>query len=154
MEPPPVPLARGHAAHARVGSTVSSGTDAAMSINPTDTKESEPAPKEAPVEELVPTKPLYSYKDYTPEPIRVYTCSVSEVNDHLPFLRGPFGFDMEWKVMFRRPLAPQPLAPQPLALRPTAVVQICNERYIWIIQLSAMRKRKSLSCVQSPGSTD
>jgi len=139
MEPPPVPpLARGHVTHARVASAVSSGTNVAMSINPPDTKE--PAPMEAPIEETVTAKPHYSYKDYKPESIMAYTRSVSEANDHLPILRGPLGFDMEWRVFFRRP---------PTA-RPTAVVQICDERYIWIIQLSAMRKCESLCCVQSP----
>lgn len=131
MDPPP---ARRHVTHARVASAISSGTDAAMSINSSDTKESDPAPKEAPAEEPVPTQPLYLYKDYTPEPIRVYTRSVSEVNDHLPFLRGPLGFDMEWKVILRRPQT----------VRPTAIVQICDERYIWIVQVSAMRNCKSL----------
>jgi len=111
-----------------------------MHITPADTKETDPAPEEAPVEEPVPTKPPYSYKDYTPEPIRVYTRSIEEVNDHLPLLRGPLGFDMEWNVDFRRKQSS----------RPTAVVQICDEKYIWIIQVSVMRKCKSFSGDQSP----
>ena len=102
----------------------------------------DPLPEEeAPVKEPAPTKPTYSYKDYSPEPTMIYTRSVEEVNDHLPFLRGPLGFDMEWKVLYRRQQA----------ARPTAVVQICNEKYIWVIQVSVMRRCKSLSNVHSPG---
>lgn len=104
-------------------------------VNLADTKKSEPPPGEAAVEEPAPTKPPYSYKDYTPEAIRIYTRSVEEVNDHLPMLHGPLGFDMEWKVTYRLQQA----------IRPTAVVQICNERYIWIIQVSGMRRRESSS---------
>ena len=139
MEPPgPVPQRRS-VTHARL--SLSSGTDVAMSgtVNLADTKESEPPPEEAPVEEPAPTKPPYSYKDYTPEAIRIYTRCVDEVNDHLPMLHGPLGFDMEWKVTYRRQQA----------IRPTAVVQICDERYIWIIQVSAMRRCESRSGLQS-----
>lgn len=136
MEPPPVPPpAWRDITHPPLAPALSPGTDATMSVN------SEPLPEEqAPVEEPAPTKPPYSYKDYSPEPIMVYTRSVEEVNDHLPLLRGPLGFDMEWKVTYRRQQA----------CRPTAVVQICDERYIWIIQVSLMRRRESLSNVHSP----
>ena len=138
MESPPVPpLAQRDIKNARFASALSSETDAAtVTVNPADAKESDPPP-EAPIEEPAPTKPPYSYKDYTPEPIMVYTRSVDEVNDHLPLLRGPLGFDMEWKVTYRRQQGS----------RPTAVVQICDERYIWVIQVSAMRRCKSLSNV-------
>jgi hypothetical protein len=133
MEPP----ARRNGPHAHLPSALSSGTEAAMSIivDPADTKESEPLPEEeeARVEEPPSTKPPYSYKDYTPEPVRVYTRSVDEVNDHLPLLRGPLGFDMEWKVLYG------------WRQRPTAVVQICDERYIWVVQVSAMPRCKSRS---------
>lgn len=133
METPPVPPpARRNIKHARLASALSSET--------VTVKESDPSPEEAPVKEPAPTKPSYSYKDYTPEPIMVYTRSVDEVNDHLPLLRGPLGFDMEWKVLYR----------WQAASRPTAVVQICDERYIWVIQVSDMRRRKSLSNVESP----
>ena len=136
METPPVPPpARRDIKRARLASAISSET-----VNPADTKECDPSPEEAPVKEPALTKPSYSYKDYTPEPIMVYTRSVDEVNDHLPLLRGPLGFDMEWKVPFRLHVAS----------RPTAVVQICDERYIWVIQVSDMRRCKSLSNVESP----
>lgn len=129
MEAPPnvPPPAWANAARTRVASTVLSGTDAALSVHPVDadTTESHLVPREP-----APTKPPYSYKDYTPEPIRVYTCFVSEVGDHLPFLRGPLGFDMEWKVIFHQQQIP----------RPTAMVRICYKGYIWITQVSCMRK--------------
>lgn len=135
MEPPPVPPPkRRDIKHARSAPALSSGTDVTMSVP------GEPLSEDPPVEEPAPTKPNYSYKDYSPEPIMVYTRSVEEANDHLPLLRGPLGFDMEWKVVYRRQQA----------CRPTAVVQICDERYIWVIQLSAMRRCKSRSNVQSP----
>jgi len=136
MEPP----AQRNIAHARLASALSSGTDAAvpLAVNlPADTNESEPPPEVAQVEESPQTKLPYSYKDYIPEAIRVYTRSVDEVNDHLPLLRGPLGFDMEWKVLYSYGFGSRS--------RPTAVVQICDEIYIWVIQVSAMRKRKSRS---------
>jgi hypothetical protein len=136
----PPPPARGKATKTLAASAVSSETDNAMPVDLGDATEGEPAPEKAPAEEPVPTKPLYSYKDYTPEPIRVYTQSVYEVNDHLPLLRGPLGFDMEWKVLFHRKATS----------RATAVVQICDERYIWVIQVSVMRRCESLFGVQYP----
>jgi len=137
MEPPPVPPPElRNATQARVIPVDSSETDETMAVHPADTQETEPALEEEPVEEPTPTKHPYSYKDYTPEPTMVYTRSVSEVNDHLPMLSGPLGFDMEWKVTFSK------------ESRLTAVVQICDEKYIWVIQVSVMGKCKSLSGVQ------
>ena len=139
MEPSPVPPpVQRNVPPAPVAPAVSSETDATMSVQPADTTGNELVPEEAPVEEKVTTKPLYSYKDYTPAHTMVYTYSASEVNDHLPLLKGPLGFDMEWKVSFRRRQAE----------RATAVVQVCDRRYIWVIQVCFMRRGKSLSGVQ------
>jgi hypothetical protein len=50
----------------------------------------------------------------------------------------PIGFDMEWRVTFRGPE------------RRTALVQLCDERMILLIQVSAMKSEFSYSsCIQT-----
>ncbi|KAI5120394.1 hypothetical protein M0805_000173 [Coniferiporia weirii] len=84
-----------------------------------DSKEST-SPIPTPVVHL----PLYSYKDFTPSPARVYVRHVDEADDLVEALSGPVGFDIEWRVIFRK------TAP----MRPTATVQLSDQRMILVIQ--------------------
>ncbi|KZT01330.1 ribonuclease H-like protein [Laetiporus sulphureus 93-53] len=70
---------------------------------------------------------FYSYKDYEPEPTIAYTYNEDEANDLVQMLKGPLGFDMEWKVRFN-----------PFRSFPTALLQLCDEQIIMLIHLSQM----------------
>ncbi|TIB76548.1 ribonuclease H-like protein [Wallemia mellicola] len=79
--------------------------------------------------------PLYSYKhpsSYTTNGMRspalAYTQSVQEANELIQALRGHVGFDMEWKVDFRKS------AKQ----RRTAIVQLCDDKLILVLHLHHM----------------
>jgi hypothetical protein len=77
--------------------------------------------------ETQPELPTYSYLNFSTTPVLKYIRSESEANEVLENINGPLGFDIEWKIMFRK------------AMRPVAVVQVASERAIYIIQTSAMR---------------
>ncbi|KAI0089578.1 ribonuclease H-like domain-containing protein [Irpex rosettiformis] len=81
---------------------------------------------------IKPPAPLYSYKDYTPKPIIVYTRHEDEANDIVETLKGPLGFDMEWRVLRVRGAAREE--------RRVSVIQICDRNVILVIQVSAMKK--------------
>ncbi|KDQ54182.1 hypothetical protein JAAARDRAFT_38785 [Jaapia argillacea MUCL 33604] len=78
--------------------------------------------------------PVYSYKDYPPAPgpMLVYTRHEEEANDFVQMLKGPLGFDMEWRVIWCRGRSS--------IERRTAVVQVCDERLVLMIQISAMKR--------------
>jgi hypothetical protein len=79
-------------------------------------------------------QPLYTYTSFDPRPKRIYIRTVAEANRALEGINGPVGFDMEWRVLFRR-VGPQTKA----IMKPVAVVQIANRGTIIIIQTSAMK---------------
>ncbi|THH29711.1 hypothetical protein EUX98_g4471 [Antrodiella citrinella] len=87
---------------------------------------------------------LYSYKEFTPTPTLVYTRHEEEANDLVQALRGPLGFDLEWRVVIRRGM--------PFIDRRTAVVQLSDEKMILVIQISAMQKfpQKLKEIIESP----
>ncbi|KAH8112253.1 hypothetical protein DFH11DRAFT_515747 [Phellopilus nigrolimitatus] len=72
--------------------------------------------------------PLYSYKEFTPSPARVYVAHKDEADDLVGALSGPVGFDIEWRVIFRRNTP----------MRPAATVQLSDHKMILVIQVSAM----------------
>jgi hypothetical protein len=92
--------------------------------------------------------PAYSYKDYSPKATTIYTQHEQEANDLVDMLNGcvsvfrfenywrdnifsvdrPLGFDMEWRVIYRRGVGE----------RRTALVQLSDERMILLIQISSM----------------
>ncbi|KIM92426.1 hypothetical protein PILCRDRAFT_810481 [Piloderma croceum F 1598] len=90
------------------------------------------------------TQPLppYSYKDYSPMPTTVYTQHEEEANDLVETLKGPLGFDMEWRVIFRRGAGE----------RKTALIQLSDERTILLMQVSSMTKfpQKVKEILESP----
>lgn len=49
---------------------------------------------------------------------------------------SPLGFDLEWRVIYRRG------APE----RPAATVQICDSRMILVIQVTAMKGMDPILC--------
>ncbi|EPQ51973.1 ribonuclease H-like protein [Gloeophyllum trabeum ATCC 11539] len=65
--------------------------------------------------------PLYTYKDYSPKPCVVYTRNEEEADDLIQCLKGPLGFDMEWRVNRRWESR-------------TALVQFCDEKIILLVQ--------------------
>ncbi|PSR72151.1 hypothetical protein PHLCEN_2v11999 [Hermanssonia centrifuga] len=78
--------------------------------------------------------PFFSYKECTPAPAVVYTRHEEEANDLVQCLDGPLGFDMEWRVFFRR------IGPSMKVLeRKTALIQLCDAKMIVLIQISAMK---------------
>ncbi|PVG01623.1 ribonuclease H-like protein [Serendipita vermifera] len=81
------------------------------------------------------TQPLYTYTTFEPRPTRLYIKTALEANRVLESMSGPVGFDMEWKVLYRKN-GSQSKAIQ----RPVAVVQIANQRSILIFQTSAMKE--------------
>jgi hypothetical protein len=74
------------------------------------------------------TLPTYAYSNFSPTAVLKYIRFESEANKALENINGPLGFDIEWKVMYRKAM-----------VRPVAVVQVASERSIYIIQTSAMR---------------
>jgi hypothetical protein len=80
-------------------------------------------------------KPLYSWKSLVhPEPKLHYVTDVAQANALVATLRGPVGFDLEWKPAFRKG--------QPE--NPVAIVQLANHRLILVIQVSAMSGKSSV----------
>ncbi|KAI0922992.1 hypothetical protein AcW1_002508 [Taiwanofungus camphoratus] len=76
--------------------------------------------------------PLYSYKDYPPVPTVIYTRHEEEANELVQTLRGPLGFDLEWRIFIQQKRSP--------IERRTALVQLSDERMILLVQVSAMKK--------------
>ncbi|TCD69748.1 hypothetical protein EIP91_006284 [Steccherinum ochraceum] len=93
----------------------------------------------------VDASPSYTYRDYSPKPALVYTCHEDEANDLVQSLQGPLGFDLEWKVQFRK-------GPGGTIERRTAVVQLSDEKMILVIQISGMQKfpPKLKELIESP----
>ncbi|TFK53240.1 ribonuclease H-like protein [Heliocybe sulcata] len=87
--------------------------------------------------------PLYTYKDYTPQPCVVYTRNEDEANDFIQLLKGPLGFDMEWRFSFRG---------KGIIQRPTALIQFSDEKMILLVQISAMPRfpQKVKEVIESP----
>ncbi|KAJ8520537.1 hypothetical protein ONZ45_g2677 [Pleurotus djamor] len=83
------------------------------------------------------TLELFSYRTYNPDPARVYVTNVDEANDLVPALRGPIGFDMEWRVRYARPKGA--IRAQVISNR-TATIQVCDQRMILVIQISGMQR--------------
>ncbi|KAJ3550954.1 hypothetical protein NM688_g4960 [Phlebia brevispora] len=102
----------------------------------------EDAPPEERGEESTPIDnkiyPIYSYKDYGCKPAVVYTRSEDEANDLVQCLHQPLGFDLEWRVLYRR--RPGPEGTTIKLERPVAVLQLCDTKMIVVMQLSAMGK--------------
>ncbi|KAF8581808.1 ribonuclease H-like protein [Ramaria rubella] len=73
--------------------------------------------------------PLYSYKLHSPAPVRLYIRDATQADEQVLKLTGPLGFDLEWRVIFRKGATE----------RKTAVLQLSDEHTILIIQLSAMK---------------
>ncbi|KAH9927542.1 ribonuclease H-like domain-containing protein [Amylocystis lapponica] len=69
--------------------------------------------------------PLYSYKDFEPPPVVVYTKHEEEADELVQTLQGPLGFDLEWRVFFRRNATPTE--------RRTALVQLSDKRTILLV---------------------
>ncbi|EKM56744.1 uncharacterized protein PHACADRAFT_172418 [Phanerochaete carnosa HHB-10118-sp] len=82
---------------------------------------SEAAASKAPEEKL----PAYSYKDYKPAPTIVYTNQEEEANELVTKLKGPIGFDMEWRVFFRRGAS--------TTTRRTALIQLSSQNTILLV---------------------
>jgi len=76
-----------------------------------------------------PTDGFYSYRDARPAPTRVLTVNENELDDLLPCLSGPLGFDMEWKVIWGSSHVPK-----------TALIQLCDKNMILLIQISSMNR--------------
>lgn len=57
--------------------------------------------------------------------------TLAVVIEHLLLLTRPIGFDLEWRVIFRRN------AP----IRPAATVQLSDEKMILVIQITAMSRK-------------
>ncbi|KAF8587132.1 ribonuclease H-like protein [Ramaria rubella] len=73
--------------------------------------------------------PLYSYKSHSPPPVRLYIRNPMQADVEVSKLTGPLGFDLEWRVIFRKGATQCK----------TAVLQLSDEHTILIIQLSAMK---------------
>ncbi|KAK7683603.1 hypothetical protein QCA50_013441 [Cerrena zonata] len=88
--------------------------------------------------------PLFAYRDYVPMPTVVYTENEDEANDLVHSLKGPVGFDMEWRVLLRRGQSPSD--------RRTALIQLSDSRMILLIQISSMKKfpQKVKEIIESP----
>ncbi|EIN14444.1 ribonuclease H-like protein [Punctularia strigosozonata HHB-11173 SS5] len=84
------------------------------------------------MEEAIRALPVFSYKNARPAPVVVYTRHEEEANDLVGSLHGPVGFDMEWKLFFGRD--------RRLIERRTALVQLCDNNMIMLIQVSAMKR--------------
>ncbi|KZO90988.1 ribonuclease H-like protein, partial [Calocera viscosa TUFC12733] len=93
----------------------------------------DPAEAEADPDLLLPP---YSYLLSTPSPTRVHTRSASEMNDLLPLLSGPLGFDMEWKFGFTRERGGPPRKWESR----TGTIQLGDERLVLILQVEGMRE--------------
>ncbi|KAG9313751.1 ribonuclease H-like protein [Chiua virens] len=68
--------------------------------------------------------PVYSFMEYQNSPAVVYTKSENEANSLVRSLKGPLGFDLEWRVMWH------PGAQE----RRTALVQLCDHHTILLIK--------------------
>ncbi|KAH7925341.1 ribonuclease H-like protein [Leucogyrophana mollusca] len=87
--------------------------------------------------------PVYSFMDYgNMEPAVVYTQSEDEANDAVQTLKGPLGFDLEWRVMWHAGAKE----------RRTALVQLCDKKTILLVQVSHMKRfpQKLLEAIESP----
>ncbi|KIJ05572.1 hypothetical protein PAXINDRAFT_93282 [Paxillus involutus ATCC 200175] len=69
--------------------------------------------------------PVYSFMDYrNPAAAVVYTRCENEADSLIETLKGPLGFDLEWRVMWQAGAKE----------RRTALVQLCDKRTILLIQ--------------------
>ncbi|KAF8513737.1 ribonuclease H-like protein [Hysterangium stoloniferum] len=72
--------------------------------------------------------PMYSWQAASPGAVLFYIRDEGQANDEIAKLRGPLGFDLEWRVVFAKG------APE----RKASILQICDDTRILVIQLSAM----------------
>ncbi|KAL4262805.1 3'-5' exonuclease domain-containing protein [Pleurotus pulmonarius] len=93
-------------------------------------------PEAQPEEDTEDQHEFYSYKLYEPAPARVYVTNEDEANDLVGMLRGPIGFDMEWRVFYTRSSS----GPVKVTTCRTATVQVCDERMILVIQVHRMKR--------------
>ncbi|KAL5492760.1 hypothetical protein ACEPAI_4207 [Sanghuangporus weigelae] len=89
----------------------------------------DPAPKVVLDPPIVFPLKTYSYKNHDPSPSCVYVRTEEEADKLVEGLTGAVGFDIEWKVIFRRGVN----------MRPAATVQLSDQRTILVIQISAMK---------------
>jgi hypothetical protein len=75
------------------------------------------------------SRPLYSWRLIHPKAHCHYIRDVHQANILVGLLRGPVGFDLEWRPSFQKG--------QPE--NPVALVQLANEETILLIQVSAMQ---------------
>ncbi|KAH7882896.1 ribonuclease H-like domain-containing protein [Phlebopus sp. FC_14] len=72
--------------------------------------------------------PLYSFTDSAAAV--VYTQDENEANELVQSLKSPLGFDLEWRVMWQAGAQE----------RRTALVQLCDQHTILLIQVSSMKR--------------
>lgn len=75
-----------------------------------------------------PVWPTYSWKDRSPSTQLVYITDNYQADLEVVKLRGPLGFDLEWKPNFVKGRPENPVA----------LVQLSDENTILLIQISAM----------------
>ncbi|KAF9242290.1 ribonuclease H-like protein, partial [Melanogaster broomeanus] len=86
--------------------------------------------------------PIYSFTDYSdPAAAVAYTKCENEANSLVQTLKGPLGFDLEWRVMWQRGAQE----------RRTALVQLCDQHTILLIQVSSMKRfpQKVMEVIES-----
>ncbi|TIB13864.1 hypothetical protein E3P89_01671 [Wallemia ichthyophaga] len=104
-----------------------------------------------PIKPSVTPLPLYSYTrppSFSNKGLKApgiaYTRSLEEADDLISLLRGPVGFDMEWKVDFRKNARQRPtaLVQVSVAIEPRKAdkAQICDDKLIVILHLYHMPK--------------
>ncbi|KAH0590366.1 Werner syndrome ATP-dependent helicase like protein [Termitomyces sp. J132] len=87
--------------------------------------------------------PVYHWRTIHPNATLHYVRDLVVANSLLNDLRGPVGFDLEWRPNFIKD------APE----NPVAIVQLANETMILVIQVSAMKKfpMKLKAFLENPG---
>jgi len=77
-----------------------------------------------------PPKSYYSWRAIHPYAKLHYIRDIQEANNRVGLLRGPVGFDLEWKPTFIKNTPENPVA----------LVQLANEEVVLLIQVSAMQE--------------
>lgn len=90
------------------------------------------------------TRPLTFSSKGLRAPALAYTRSVEEANDLISLLRGPVGFDMEWKVDFRKNAKQRRTAIVQVSVAicgcKADTLQLCDDNLIVIVQLYHMAR--------------
>jgi hypothetical protein len=136
----PISRTRARVAAAAGSASASSASNTAAPSTGSSTSSARPRSRKRgtdPLELLIPTLPVYSYRGYPSAPTVVYTRDADEADELAGALSGALGFDMEWCVSWAG--RGGGYGGGAVGKR-TAVVQMSDRAMVLVVQVSAMER--------------